>query len=64
MNAASIMKIVIENARELLFMPLVGEMFSTVKMFSTVSMSSKFIKGRAISVFLPYGVAKNIKRII
>ena len=40
MNAASITKIVIENARELLFMPLVGEMFSTV------SMSSKFIKAR------------------
>ena len=33
-------------------------------MFSTVSKSSKFIKGRALSVFLPYSVAKNVKRII
>ena len=56
---------VIEDARELLFIPLVGELKKrSVKMFSTVSRSSKLSSGRALSVFSPYRIAKNIRRII
>ena len=66
MNIVRLTKIVIENARELFLMPLVGELKSkrSIKMFSIVSMPSKFINRRALSLFLPYSVAKNIKRII